>query len=52
MVKITANTIGPSLEFAACKIEKNPKIDNGVTDRPKPSAPKEEADFTDEDIPF
>jgi len=57
VVKITANTIGPSLEFASAKIEKNPKIDNGVTDRPKPSAPKpsapkEEADFTDEDIPF
>ena len=51
-VKIIANTIGPSLEFASCNIEKNPKVDNGITDKPKQSSPKEEADFTDEDIPF
>ena len=57
-VKIIANVIGPSLEFASCKIEKNPKVDNGMTNKAGGTGTtgttdtKEEADFTDEDIPF
>ena len=48
-VKVIANIIGPSLEFATCKLEKNPKMDNGVAAGNKAG---EEVDFTDEDIPF
>ena len=49
-VKIVANVIAPSLEFASCKLEKNPRLDNGgvVSSQDK----GEEVDFTDEDIPF
>lgn len=50
VVKITANIIAPSLEFASCKLEKNPKMDNsGVS---APAGKGEVVDFTDEDIPF
>lgn len=49
-VKIIASVIGPSLEFATCKLEKNPKMDSGGV--AAPSSTKEEVDFTDEDIPF
>ncbi len=51
-VKIIANVVGPSLEFASCKIEKNPKIDNEITNKESGGSTKEEVDFTDEDIPF
>ena len=49
-VKIIASVIAPSLEFAVCKLEKNPKMDSGGVTAPK--ATGEEVDFTDEDIPF
>ena len=48
--KIIANIIAPSLEFASCKIEKNPKIESGAT--PSEISPEEDLDFTDDDIPF
>ncbi len=50
VIKITANVIAPSLEFASCKLEKNPKMDNGGVSAP--ASKGEEVDFTDEDIPF
>ncbi len=50
-VKIIANVIGPSLEFASCKLEKNPRLDNGAVSTPEETK-TEEVDFTDEDIPF
>jgi single-strand DNA-binding protein len=50
-VKIVANVIAPSLEFASCKLERNPKLDNGGVTSPQQSK-GEEVDFTDEDIPF
>ncbi len=50
VIKITASVIAPSLEFASCKLEKNPKMDNGGVSAP--ASKGEEVDFTDEDIPF
>lgn len=62
-VRIVANVVAPSLEFASCKIEKNPKAEGGVSGA-KVSGEDvsgksesgggsiEEADFSDEDIPF
>ncbi len=48
-VDINADVVAPSLEFASCQINKNEKstasMDNSSDDQ-------EEADFTDEDIPF
>ena len=54
VVEIIASAVAPSLEFASCKIEKNPKMDVGsVTSSSKTgNNKKEELDFTDEDIPF
>lgn len=54
VVEIIANAVAPSLEFASCKIEKNPKMDAGsVTSGARTgNNEKEELDFTDEDIPF
>jgi len=49
-VKIIANVIAPSLEFASCKLERNPKTEDGGMSQPKGKG--EEVDFTDEDIPF
>ena len=50
VVKITASIIAPSLEFASCKLEKNPKTGNsGVS---APTGKGEAVDFTDEDIPY
>ncbi|MCJ7666318.1 MAG: single-stranded DNA-binding protein [Actinobacteria bacterium] len=49
-VKIIASVIAPSLEFATCKLEKNPKIEGGGMTDSKSTG--EEVDFTDEDIPF
>ena len=49
-VKIVANVIAPSLEFASCKLERNPKVDNGGVTSTQNKV--EEVDFTDEDIPF
>ena len=52
-VKIIADVIAPSMEFASCKIEKNPKAEGGVSGRSNnKEADIEEADFSDEDIPF
>lgn len=49
-VKVIASVIAPSMEFATCKLEKNPKMDGGgVT---AANSKEEEVDFTDEDIPF
>jgi len=49
-VKIIASVVAPSLEFATCKLEKNPKMDSGGM--ASADSTKEEVDFTDEDIPF
>jgi single-strand DNA-binding protein len=49
-VKIIASVVAPSMEFATCKLEKNPKMDSG--DITVADNKKEEVDFTDEDIPF
>ncbi|MEA2016278.1 MAG: single-stranded DNA-binding protein [Actinomycetota bacterium] len=62
-VKIIARVVAPSLEFASCKIEKNPRSEEGAPKRaPKASSGSkdsgsgnssiEEVDFSDEDIPF
>ena len=52
-VKVIADVIAPSLEFASCKIEKNPKAESGVSDGGNvKKADIKEADFSDEDIPF
>ena len=48
--KIIANIIAPSLEFASCKIEKNPKVESSIT--PSAKSADEDLDFTDDDIPF
>jgi len=48
--KIIANIIAPSLEFASCKIEKNPKVESSIT--PSEKSVDEDLDFTDDDIPF
>jgi single-strand DNA-binding protein len=48
--KIIANIIAPSLEFASCKIEKNPKVESSVA--PPEKSADEDLDFTDDDIPF
>ena len=50
-VKIIASVVAPSMEFATCKLEKNPKMDSGGMAAAGNST-KEEVDFTDEDIPF
>jgi len=50
VVKITASIIAPSLEYASCKLERNPKMDNGGVKTPGDKG--EVVDFTDEDIPF
>ena len=49
-VKIIASVVAPSMEFATCKLEKNPKSDSGGM--AAADTKKEEVDFTDEDIPF
>jgi single-strand DNA-binding protein len=49
-VKIIASVVAPSMEFATCKLEKNPKMDSGGM--AAADNKKEEVDFTDEDIPF
>jgi len=57
-VRIVASVVAPSLEFASCKIEKNPKAEEGVssgkvsTEGVSGGGSIEEADFSDEDIPF
>ncbi|MBM3707277.1 MAG: single-stranded DNA-binding protein [Actinobacteria bacterium] len=49
--RIVANVVAPSLEFAVCRIERNPRIDSQT-------GPKEEIieegdlDFNSDDIPF
>jgi len=48
--KIIANIIAPSLEFASCKIEKNPKVESSIA--PSAKSADEDLDFTDDDIPF
>ena len=60
VVEIIANVVAPSLEFASCKIDKNPKVDAGSVSAGSVSAgsgkkgneKEEDLDFTDEDIPF
>ncbi len=49
-VKVIASVIAPSMEFATCKLEKNPKMDSGGVTAANNKG--EEVDFTDEDIPF
>jgi len=47
-VEIIADVVAPSLEFASCKISRNEKTSGAY----QGSELEEEADFTDEDIPF
>lgn len=49
-VKVIASVVAPSMEFATCKLEKNPKMDGGGV--VAANSKGEEVDFTDEDIPF
>jgi single-strand DNA-binding protein len=49
-VKVIASVIAPSMEYATCKLEKNPKMDGGGVTAANNKG--EEVDFTDEDIPF
>lgn len=51
--RIIANIVAPSLEFAKCKIEKNPRIEiqTGPIES-KESSIAEDIDFSEEDIPF
>lgn len=67
-VRIIANVIAPSLEFASCRLEKNPRAEEGVSsgsvsgegvssgsvsgEGASGKGGIEEADFSDEDIPF
>ena len=67
-VKIIANVVAPSLEFASCRLEKNPRAEEGVSsgsvsgegvsggsvsgEGKSGKGGIEEADFSDEDIPF
>jgi single-strand DNA-binding protein len=54
-VRIVASVVAPSLEFASCKLEKNPRIEEGISaGAGKVSGENniEEIDFSDEDIPF
>lgn len=52
-VRIIANVVAPSLEFASCKIEKNPRAEEGVAAGSDSTGDNvEEVDFSDEDIPF
>jgi len=58
-VRIIATVVAPSLEFASCRIEKNPRLEEGISagsSGTTGSAPEEssieEVDFSDEDIPF
>jgi len=62
-VRIIASVVAPSLEFASCKIEKNPRAEEGAPGGASKVAKEggdygendtgiEEVDFSDEDIPF
>jgi single-strand DNA-binding protein len=52
-VKIIASVVAPSMEFASCKIEKNPRAEEGVSvSDTSEQSNIEEVDFSDEDIPF
>ncbi len=52
-VRIIANVVAPSLEFASCKLEKNPRAEEGVSAKDTTDEGNiEEVDFSDEDIPF
>jgi len=62
-VKIIARVVAPSMEFASCKIEKNPRSEEaeaggvskgakGSNDSGSSDSDIEEVDFSDEDIPF
>lgn len=67
-VRIVANVVAPSLEFASCRLEKNPRAEEGVSsgsvsgegvsggsvsgEGASGKGGIKEADFSDEDIPF
>lgn len=52
-VKIIANVVAPSLEFASAKLEKNPKTEmEPKEDAAAGKESEEDIDFTDDDIPF
>jgi single-strand DNA-binding protein len=52
--RIVANVVAPSLEFATCKIDRNPRSEMGMmgqgSGREEPV--DEDIDFTSDDIPF
>jgi single-strand DNA-binding protein len=54
--KIIANIVAPSLEFATCKIDRNPRMEMQtgptVQSSPKESGAIEDVDFNEDDIPF
>lgn len=50
VVEIIASVVAPSLEFASCKIERNPKV--GLDEFQKSEAIGEDLEISDEDIPF
>ncbi|MBC7333629.1 MAG: single-stranded DNA-binding protein [Actinobacteria bacterium] len=50
VVEIIASVVAPSLEFASCKIERNPRI--SPDELQKSAEFDEELEISDEDIPF
>jgi single-strand DNA-binding protein len=54
--KIIANIVAPSLEFATCKIDRNPRMEMqpgpSIQSGPKVSGAIEDVDFNEDDIPF
>ncbi len=49
-VRIIANVVAPSLEFASCRIEKNERVETDTGQ--KESSTDEDLDFSNDDIPF
>jgi single-strand DNA-binding protein len=50
--RIMANVVAPSLEFASCKIEKNPRTDSQVPSSVGDNEVEQDLDFSNDDIPF
>jgi single-strand DNA-binding protein len=51
-IRIVANVVAPSLEFATCKIDKNERVDSSAIPSKEEGNAGEDLDFSDDDIPF
>jgi single-strand DNA-binding protein len=51
-IRIVANVVAPSLEFATCKIDKNERADSSAIPSKEEGNAGEDLDFSDDDIPF